>query len=522
LAQAQTQRVQRFVVAIALVQHFARMPSFLCMSSFPSVPGKAGGKTLPVLPGESDIDALTHSLGTLGACAARLGASTEGLAAPPVAVLDAVRSLGDEDLARDCTAAFGSCADRLRQSRSHAEQANKLVAAALERTRATRTALAARQAAWAPKLAADARAAALNRRFGRPLPPDERRARLQARHQANEEFRRLSENAVEALTGVLRDGPVLTAAIIAEISKCFAVAFEGGDFQSLAPRLIAAGDARAAAAAEMPAPELVAETTTDEATTDGASEEAAEEPATPEAFDDEPVLEAPAAEGPATEPAAPTASCDGRQAPDEAAAEVRRPPAISAAVDHPPAASATADHPPAASATADRPPAATATACRPPAISVAACRPAFARAASAPVGCPPAVSVPAPPSAGTVPEIVAAPAMSLPAGTVAAPAPAGTVLSPLPELAPTETVVSGAALRFAKGAEVEIWSASKEQWVAGVVEEVFEADGMSDGYRVPAGVVKVSFGHGMRFVRPEQIAAQLRHRRAAGGGVAEV
>lgn len=62
------------------------------------------------------------------------------------------------------------------------------------------------------------------------------------------------------------------------------------------------------------------------------------------------------------------------------------------------------------------------------------------------------------------------------------------------------------------GDEVDVWSSSRMEWLPGQVLEVFEENGVFEGYSVSAGQVKVLSDAGLKFVRPEQVHEVLRQR----------
>lgn len=63
---------------------------------------------------------------------------------------------------------------------------------------------------------------------------------------------------------------------------------------------------------------------------------------------------------------------------------------------------------------------------------------------------------------------------------------------------------------FSKGSEVEVWSNTKGAWLRGIVQEAFDTDTQRDGFRVPAGTMKVSSAAGIKWILPDQVAESLR------------
>jgi len=69
-----------------------------------------------------------------------------------------------------------------------------------------------------------------------------------------------------------------------------------------------------------------------------------------------------------------------------------------------------------------------------------------------------------------------------------------------------------------KGAPVEVWSNSQKAWQSGIIEQVFEHQGVdSSGFIVAAGTVKVTFGESMKFIPAEQVPILLRSRSGNSG-----
>lgn len=63
---------------------------------------------------------------------------------------------------------------------------------------------------------------------------------------------------------------------------------------------------------------------------------------------------------------------------------------------------------------------------------------------------------------------------------------------------------------FVPREQVEVWSESEGRWLQGVVDRVFATASEDNGYAVPAGVVRVTHPGGVKYVRKEQQASQLR------------
>lgn len=61
-----------------------------------------------------------------------------------------------------------------------------------------------------------------------------------------------------------------------------------------------------------------------------------------------------------------------------------------------------------------------------------------------------------------------------------------------------------------QGEKVQVWSDSSKTWLDGVIDEVYAASGIANGYVVPVGAVKVSHRSGLKFIRPEHVNDVLR------------
>jgi len=63
---------------------------------------------------------------------------------------------------------------------------------------------------------------------------------------------------------------------------------------------------------------------------------------------------------------------------------------------------------------------------------------------------------------------------------------------------------------LSRGDKVLVWSASSMAWLDGVIEDIYTASGVTNGYMVPVGAVKVSHRSGLKFIRPEHVNTVLR------------
>lgn len=68
-------------------------------------------------------------------------------------------------------------------------------------------------------------------------------------------------------------------------------------------------------------------------------------------------------------------------------------------------------------------------------------------------------------------------------------------------------------LAFAKGEQLQVWSDSKKSWLDGVVAEAFAVAQQAEGFAVPAGTLKVSYGSGtVKWIMPGQASTLLRRK----------
>merc|ERR1712113_383172 len=67
-----------------------------------------------------------------------------------------------------------------------------------------------------------------------------------------------------------------------------------------------------------------------------------------------------------------------------------------------------------------------------------------------------------------------------------------------------------ASLLFTESEKVQVWSVSQGAWLEGIIKDIFTIDTTYDNYAVPAGVIKVEFKNGIKFIKPEQVNTMLR------------
>jgi hypothetical protein len=66
-------------------------------------------------------------------------------------------------------------------------------------------------------------------------------------------------------------------------------------------------------------------------------------------------------------------------------------------------------------------------------------------------------------------------------------------------------------LSMGKGAKIEVWSNSKQDWCPGLVVDFFEVECRDGGYKVPAGSYKVCYaGNTIKWIKPEHVQHMLR------------
>lgn len=72
---------------------------------------------------------------------------------------------------------------------------------------------------------------------------------------------------------------------------------------------------------------------------------------------------------------------------------------------------------------------------------------------------------------------------------------------------------------YAPGLRIQVWSNTKGSWVDGVVEEVFSAPCLREGFHVPAGCIKVKSTAGIKWVQPGEVSRTLRRFTGHGSAV---
>mmetsp|Transcript_88002 Transcript_88002/g.221463 ORF Transcript_88002/g.221463 Transcript_88002/m.221463 type:complete len:440 (-) Transcript_88002:84-1403(-) len=229
------------------------MPNLLSSGKV-SLPFTCGTATLLAKPEPldhiSELAKFDVILEALGACGRSLaGAASELETAPPKLLAEISKAFPDGEALPVLASSFATCGTRLQQSKQHMAAVQDLLGAARKQGAEVRKAIAARDAAWAPKLAKDKDADILNRRFSKAVSLQEKRTLLQAKHQANEDFRRSDEEARTVLGSLLAQRWQVTAAILAEICRSHAIIFAGSqhlssDFNRLVEQLLVPGVAR--------------------------------------------------------------------------------------------------------------------------------------------------------------------------------------------------------------------------------------------------------------------------------------
>lgn len=160
-------------------------------------------------------------------------------------------------LSSRCVAQIEGCATRLRCGQPHLDAVQQMIQAAREQSEGVHKALAARDAAWAPKVHCDERAEEVRQRFGPTFSLEEKKARLQAKHSADEAFRTASAEASQSFEGLLARKHALSGSILSAFCQAFAAVFGGShdlaaELQQLASVL---SELRASPPAPMPGDE---------------------------------------------------------------------------------------------------------------------------------------------------------------------------------------------------------------------------------------------------------------------------
>lgn len=99
---------------------------------------------------------------------------------------------------------------------------------------------------------------------------------------------------------------------------------------------------------------------------------------------------------------------------------------------------------------------------------------------------------------------------------------AGAAAAPTGQGKPAAVSAAAAALVFAAGDNVQVYSSSQNSWLDAVVQAAFPQGGLADGrHSVPPGTVKVVAGDYVKWVTPDQFAETLRKaQRPDAGGAA--
>jgi len=571
----------------------------------PGIPDRARPEALGRIFELAKFDALLTALATCGRSLTE--AATQLEAAPPKLLQELGVVFPDGELLPALASTFEACRARLQQSIRQTKTAQELVGAAQKRGADIRQVIAARDAAWAPKQEADKNAEVLSKRFGKSLPMKDRRAKLQAKHEADEQFRRCDEKARSALSTFLDQRWQVTAEILAEICCSHATLFAGsqhlsGDFSRLAQQLLCPGampereslgsaggqsprasggeavdpstpavasDAKPSStdAPALALPPPVSLTSCPPTTSAGAPEEvtkACSSKSSPALLMPSTPAELAPAPAPAREPSHETAEQHRRTSSEEFGSFMQdfelvqqQPDSALQAPSSVPTFSGVVTNVPEGSAPVVR---------RRSSGSSGSCEPPTGQTPNAEVSTSESRMQHEPQDASE-PEDSAPPAFSFGGllGSIFGAAANQTEASPTPHRLPTaeldevsasasastaplgetktlRTVASLAAAQAAPrpkndlsdrrvdsedelntatglhaGDRVQVLSKKQGGWVDARVDKVFKEPGVADGYHVPAGVIQVSFSHGMKFIRPEQVASHLRRMAAAGG-----
>mmetsp|Transcript_112705 Transcript_112705/g.283389 ORF Transcript_112705/g.283389 Transcript_112705/m.283389 type:complete len:537 (+) Transcript_112705:137-1747(+) len=501
----------------------------------------------------AQFDILLEALGACGRSLAVAAAELE--MAPPKLLAEIGRAFPDGEALPMLSSSFGACGAKLQQSKQHMATVQDLLMMAEKKGADVREAIAARDAAWAPKLEKDRDAEILNRRFGKAVSLQDKRTLLQAKHKANEDFRRSDEEAKKSLGSLLAQRWEVTAPILAEICRSQAVIFAGSqdlssDFNRVVEQLLVPG-----VACEREAEERSSVEHLESAIRGQSSRSHIDGPTDRIARDGSPQLSAD--EGTDVFAREVSKRSCGSQAIDVAAGELDSSGEFALAADlHSTASPAfgpaiVSPHQLTASPSLSSPPAASDRAIpaeasipreRPPISSTPALRRGSSSTSELARGRAQSAEVSVQPSDERLVTLAVsgaepvAPACSLSGvfgalfatSSSKAEASAGRTAASIVVVAsvPASDISDGQVpsdsgsstpTSFRAGDKVQVWSRSRGGWVDAVVDKVFTGSCISDGYQVPAGAVQVSFDQSLKFIRPEQAGSQLRRLAAAGG-----
>mmetsp|Transcript_43661 Transcript_43661/g.127054 ORF Transcript_43661/g.127054 Transcript_43661/m.127054 type:complete len:471 (-) Transcript_43661:216-1628(-) len=402
-----------------------------------------------------------------------LAASTKFAAAPDALMKQLEETCSEapslwRQIVTQLAAQLDKTSDRLKSGARHVQAVQYLLEQSRAQSKEVHDAFKTRDAAWVPKARCDQRAGELRKRFGPNLLLAEKKARLQAKHQADLEFQRCTEEATKAVDGLLDRRWAITGAMMWEICRHYMAVFQEADkifvgFSAVANSLVPPPSTESQL---VPADSVIASFNGLPGVTEWLEKarSAAAEVVSCEGRD---ALQLPPRRRPATPPPAPALKHLG---------VVASMPALGA--DGVSSASSSSSSPqPAAAAPAP----------------LAATAPSRLEGGLGPI-----LGALMPSSARTV-ETASPPALASALAAAAATSDGGPALQPQ-----TTTTIT-------QGQSVQVWSVSSQTWLNAVVESVFDRPQIAHGYWAPAGAVKVSHANGTKYIRPEHIGETLRH-----------
>jgi len=216
-----------------------------CMKVQPQMAGEPTAAAWDVVeaPGEtlaakrSELATFDSLLSAIEAFQAEISSATARLAAAPEALLKQLEhtcgsgapAMWTGTLVPQLTAQLRKTAEGLHSGERHMQAVQYLLEQSREQSSEVRSAFKARDSAWVPKERCDKRAAELRKRFGPNLMLAEKRARLQQKHQADQEFQRCTADAVKAVNDLLDRRWPLVGAMVWEICRHYMAIFQDAE-----------------------------------------------------------------------------------------------------------------------------------------------------------------------------------------------------------------------------------------------------------------------------------------------------
>jgi len=202
-----------------------------------------------------ELDDFDRLLTSIVECGSSLMEALEKLQTAPSPLLGCLSqsyskdSAGGELLER-LSMQLNACIYRLTLGTPHLEEMMQRVEKVRQQVNSTKEVMRKREAAWSAKVQCDKDAEALKKKgTGQKFTMEERRARLKAKYDADEEYSRLSDEATKQCNEVLYHRWANTAAALTDLCHCYAGIFEAppklaGDLLASAARLTARSSSR--------------------------------------------------------------------------------------------------------------------------------------------------------------------------------------------------------------------------------------------------------------------------------------